>query len=118
MKIAVKQHDPNEPLHIKDVCLIHQSADVILLHVNLKTKYKQVSAFGGGIYEGVQSIWFGMTEMQMTLPESFVHPIVFAETSRYTTFVCIFRYDLLEHMCQEDNEDSLLWEAPRQGENE
>lgn len=97
MKINVKQHDPNDPLHIEEICLVYENADIIVLEVDLKTKYAQVDAYSGS------SFWLGRNEVQIVLPESFVdNSVIFSETSRYTLFVCVLRIKTKEQ----------VWQAP------
>jgi hypothetical protein len=114
MKIKVKQHnlggDNND--HIESVNLVHLGDDVIILDINLRTKYKQVSGFGGASESGWQSLWVGNDEVLMQLPERFSDNHIFAEGSRYNISVCIYRYELLETMTESKYEDVVLWESP------
>ena len=108
MEINVKQHDPNGPLHIEEICLVYENADIIVLEVDLKTKYAQVDAYSGS------SFWLGMTEVQMVLPESFAdNHVIFSETARYTLFVCVLRIKTTERVWQApENRDDFDPPAP------
>lgn len=101
LKVISHADDAN---HIESIHLVHQTSDVIILLVNLKTKYKEVSCWGPG-----DSMWIGMDEVQFTLPPGFERCHMFASTSRYTTFVGIFRHDLLEQI---DLDQNLLFDNP------
>lgn len=116
IEINVKYHD-DESDHIESVGLLLCTDDVAILYVDLKTKYKHVGAFGGATDSGVQSFWIGMAEVQMKLPEHLQHNIVFASTSRYTTYVTIFRYSLLEEYSDGDYDKVILWERPDDDES-
>ena len=98
---------PDNVNHIESIHLVHQTDDVIILLVNLKTKYKEVSCWGPG-----DSMWFGMDEVKFTLPPGFEHCHMFASTSRYTTFVGIFRAKLLDSL---DEDCNLLFDNPDPG---
>lgn len=116
MKIEVKYHD--ERRHIEDICLLYRNEDVILLHINMRTKNRTIDAFGGATDEEVQSIWIGMNEIQMTLPPDFHDNHIFAEGSRYTIYVAIFKHRLLEEMTTPGGKDGVcLWEDPDWEEN-
>jgi|GEM_PF-4151054 len=108
IQVNVKQHDPNEAQPIESISLVYENENVLVLHVDLREKYRELSGFGGATSEGVQSFWIGMTEVQMKLPKSFTDPLTFAETSRYSIYVCVFRSATLE--------ETLLWSAPEEKE--
>jgi hypothetical protein len=114
--INVKYHD--ERRHIEDICLLCRDENVIVLHVNMRTKNKPVSAYGGATDEGVQSIWIGFNEIQLSLPEDFKDNCVASECSRYTIYITIFKHKLLEDMCQSGSKDDVcLWEDVNWDEN-
>lgn len=110
MKINVKQHpEVGKVGHIEDIGLVHQTNDVIVLYVNLRTKNKTVSAYGGASDSGVQSVWIGGDEIQMELPGEFERNLIFSESARYAIHICIYRFQLVEEMCSAGVH---LWEAP------
>jgi hypothetical protein len=113
VRVTVKQHNFSftKSGHVNTVQLLYQGEDVILLEVDLKTKNKTIDAYGGATDENCQSIWIGGDEIQITLPDGFGHTTIFAETSRYTIHVCIFKYELAEKMVDSKYEDVVLWEA-------
>jgi hypothetical protein len=110
IKVNVKQHSFAKTGHVNAVQLLYHGDDVILLEIDLHTKYKTVSEYGGATDSNCQSIWIGGDEVQITLPEEFGHNIVFTETSRYTIHVCIYKYELAEKMVDAKYEDVVLWE--------
>lgn len=115
IKVNVKSHtniDADQCGHVNNVGLIHHGEDVILLDIDLKTKYKEVGAFGGATDEDVQSIWIGMDEVQLTLPPDFQHNVIYASTSRYTIHITIAKFKLWEQFSDSTYEDVILWESP------
>jgi len=111
MQVNVKHHDLGAGRHVESIGLLHQSKDVIILLIDLKTKYKNIGAYGGATDEGVQSVWVGDDEIQMKLPFGFEHNQMFAEVSRYTIHLCIYRYGLLEEYSDSSYNDVVLWEC-------
>ena len=114
ISINVKHHEHlgKRTNHIESINLVHHTDDVILLEINLRTKRKEISAYGGATDSGCQSFWIGFNEVQLTLPEGFKDNIIFAEASRYTIFVCIYRRELIEKMIDTNYDDVVLWECP------
>lgn len=105
IEVTVKSHSDRR--HIEDVSVLFHTDDVVILHVNLRTKYKEADAFGGATDPGVQSVWFDNDEIQIKgLPEK---NITVSSTSRYEAFITIFRQLLVDEMC--DNEGSILWQS-------
>jgi len=114
IKINVKRHpERGNSGHVESVNLLTMTDDVIILHVNMSTKNKGVDAYGGATDEGFQSVWIGMDEIQMKLPERFKHNNIFSEPGRYETYICIFRFELLEKMSV-PNSSAPLWESPEE----
>lgn len=109
--INVKYHDDKSD-HIESVGILLCTDDVIILYVDLREKYMEVSAFGGATDSGVQSFWIGMAEVQMKLPEELRHNLIWASTSRYSCYVTIMRYGILEKYSEGPYDEVVLWERP------
>jgi hypothetical protein len=106
--IQVKSHGSSNVGHIEFISLVYQSDDVILFDIDLKTKYKDVSGYGGATDKVSQSLWIGMDEVQIILPKGFGRHVIYAEASRYTVHVCIGRSGLWDKMVESG---AILWES-------
>jgi len=114
LKIRIQKHNFSDEQgsndHVESISLVHEDADALILHINLKTKHKRCSDGGG--HEGCHSLWLGNDEVQLHLPERFDRYAIFTDAARYTIFVCIFNSTLLDGMADKEHNDVVLWDRP------
>ena len=104
MNIKVVHHiDIGGCDNLEFIGVTHQSDDVILLHIDLRTKRAELSDGGGD--NGIHSFWVGGDEIRVPVP--FDDYVTFHQTSRYTIFIGIFRRSLVENM-------PIVWKNPEQ----
>lgn len=108
VRIEVTSNSDHNIRHIESIHLLYESSDTVLLHVDLRTKHKDAGCFY--FEDGHQSVWVGNDEIRVFLPESFQDAVMFAETARYTMYICIATRKLV------DDRGELLWKKPQETE--
>lgn len=107
--VRVVSHGTYDVGHIESVNLMFRTDNVILLWIDMKTKQRDVRGCSAG--EGNLSFWIGQDEVLVTLPKDFGRAMLFAQTDRYSVYVCIYRFAILEKMINSQIKDISLWES-------
>lgn len=112
MKIKVTRHvgGMGATDNIDHINIVKETDDVIILHIELKTKHAKICDGGGDVGDGggddgVHWFWIGGDQIEVTLPTGFYHS--FYDSCRYTGWICIFKHELIENM-------PMVWQRPEQ----
>lgn len=114
MKVEVTQHPTTgKPDNIEWVGVVYQNEEVIILHIDLKSKGAWLSHGGGD--DGVTWLWVGGDQIAITLPEDFQKDVCWSwQESKYSIFITIIKRRNVKRLCEDGIADLILWDRTEQ----